>query len=514
MPRSPATPLGAGRPGAADAALRRARRAARSRGSRSTARRRRPSPTARTEADGGRPRAGPGRRASACPVRRHASTRSASTRPIEPALAAWGRVAHRAVRAVGRRAAPARRDRARATAASPRCSAWPTTSCSPRTPPPTSTAPAAVEAVTGHATSTPDALGGAGSTPARPGWPSLVADDEDDAVAALADLLAHLPDNWLTSRRRGRCDRPRRPAVRRAPPTRCRPTARAVLRRARRARRRARRATACSRSTADHAPNVVTAYARLDGRAVADRRQPAAASGPGTLDIAAVAARPPATCRPPTPPACRSSPSSTRPGFEPGKDLEWRGMIRHGAELVHAYAAATVPRVCVILRKAYGGAYIVMDSRDDGQRPGAGLAHGRDRGDGRARRGRHPEPAGHRRGRRPRRRRGSRSSTTYQDRLHAPHRRRAGLRRRRSSTRPTPAPTSSPRFAPRSPPSAPTLPAPPPRQRPPADPAARPQEAPCCSTTRTVLVTGVLTPVVHRLHRAPASPRSRAPRWC
>jgi propionyl-CoA carboxylase beta chain len=38
-------------------------------------------------------------------------------------------------------------------------------------------------------------------------------------------------------------------------------------------------------------------------------------------------------------------------------------MIRHGAELVHAYAVATVPRICVVVRKAYGGAYIVMDSR-------------------------------------------------------------------------------------------------------------------------------------------------------
>ena len=54
------------------------------------------------------------------------------------------------------------------------------------------------------------------------------------------------------------------------------------------------------------------------------------------------------------------------PGFLPGKDLEWRGMIRHGAQLVFAYAEATVPRVCVILRKAYGGAYIVMDSRTMG----------------------------------------------------------------------------------------------------------------------------------------------------
>ena len=51
------------------------------------------------------------------------------------------------------------------------------------------------------------------------------------------------------------------------------------------------------------------------------------------------------------------------PGFMPGRDLEWRGMIRHGAELVFAYAEATVPRVCLVIRKAYGGAYIVMDSK-------------------------------------------------------------------------------------------------------------------------------------------------------
>ena len=50
-------------------------------------------------------------------------------------------------------------------------------------------------------------------------------------------------------------------------------------------------------------------------------------------------------------------------GFYPGKDLEWRGMIRYGAQLAFAYARATVPRVCLTLRKSYGGAYIVMDSR-------------------------------------------------------------------------------------------------------------------------------------------------------
>ncbi|HVA44482.1 MAG TPA: carboxyl transferase domain-containing protein, partial [Acidimicrobiales bacterium] len=54
------------------------------------------------------------------------------------------------------------------------------------------------------------------------------------------------------------------------------------------------------------------------------------------------------------------------PGFLPGKDLEWRGMIRHGAQMAFAYAEATVPRICLLLRKAYGGAYIVMDSRPMG----------------------------------------------------------------------------------------------------------------------------------------------------
>ena len=67
------------------------------------------------------------------------------------------------------------------------------------------------------------------------------------------------------------------------------------------------------------------------------------------------------------------------PGFLPGKDLEWRGMIRHGAQLAFAYAEATVPRVCVILRKAFGGAYIVMDSKGLGNDvclawPGAEIA--------------------------------------------------------------------------------------------------------------------------------------------
>lgn len=112
------------------------------------------------------------------------------------------------------------------------------------------------------------------------------------------------------------------------------------------------------------AMQIVTGLGRVDGRAVGVvANQPQAMAG--TLDIAAShkAARFVAFCD------AFSLPIVTlvdTPGFLPGKDLEWRGMIRHGAQLVFAYADATVPRICVILRKAYGGAYIVMDSRTMG----------------------------------------------------------------------------------------------------------------------------------------------------
>jgi propionyl-CoA carboxylase beta chain len=112
------------------------------------------------------------------------------------------------------------------------------------------------------------------------------------------------------------------------------------------------------------AGNVVTAFATIGGRPVGIvANQPMNLAG--TLDIPASqkAARFVAFCD------AFNLPLVTlvdTPGFYPGKDLEWRGMIRHGAQLVYAYGRATVPRVCVILRKSYGGAYIVMDSKTMG----------------------------------------------------------------------------------------------------------------------------------------------------
>lgn len=109
------------------------------------------------------------------------------------------------------------------------------------------------------------------------------------------------------------------------------------------------------------APNLVTALATLGGQPVGIvANQPMTLAG--TLDIAASqkGARFVDFCD------AFNLPLVTlvdTPGFQPGKDLEWRGMIRHGAQLAFAYARASVPRLSLTLRKSYGGAYIVMDSK-------------------------------------------------------------------------------------------------------------------------------------------------------
>ena len=112
------------------------------------------------------------------------------------------------------------------------------------------------------------------------------------------------------------------------------------------------------------ATNLVTGLASFGGRSVGViANQPISIAG--TLDIPASqkGARFVAMCD------AFNLPLITlvdTPGFYPGKDLEWRGMIRHGAQLAFAYARATVPRIAIVLRKSYGGAFIVMDSKTIG----------------------------------------------------------------------------------------------------------------------------------------------------
>jgi propionyl-CoA carboxylase beta chain len=110
-----------------------------------------------------------------------------------------------------------------------------------------------------------------------------------------------------------------------------------------------------------HAPNIVCGFARLDGAAVGVvGNQPAALAGVLDIDASAKAARFVRTCD------AFNIPLVTFvdvPGFLPGTEQEWRGIIRHGAKLLYAYAEATVPKITVITRKAYGGAYCVMGSK-------------------------------------------------------------------------------------------------------------------------------------------------------
>jgi acetyl-CoA carboxylase carboxyltransferase component len=221
--------------------------------------------------------------------------------------------------------------------------------------------PVMVEEFTGVRVSTAE-LGGAGELARHTGVPSLVVATREAALDAVGELLAYLPDSvdeeparWASD---DPPDRPCPEAGTLIPPI---STGSYDVRR-----------VAAAIVDADSllevrdrwAANVVTAFATIDGRPVGIvANQPLALAG--TLDIPASqkAARFVALCD------AFNLPLLTlvdTPGFYPGKDLEWRGMIRHGAQLVYAYARATVPRLCVILRKSYGGAYIVMDSKKMG----------------------------------------------------------------------------------------------------------------------------------------------------
>ncbi len=109
------------------------------------------------------------------------------------------------------------------------------------------------------------------------------------------------------------------------------------------------------------APNLVVGFGRVEGRPVGVvANQPMQFAGTLDIDASEKAARFVRTCD------AFNVPVLTFvdvPGFLPGTDQEWNGIIRRGAKLIYAYAEATVPKVTVITRKAYGGAYDVMGSK-------------------------------------------------------------------------------------------------------------------------------------------------------
>ena len=236
------------------------------------------------------------------------------------------------------------------------------------------TGPATVEAMTGRVV-TREQLGGVGVLAGRSGVAALVANDEDDAIAHVADVLAFLPPNVSelppVSVAVDPADRPCERAATIVPSSANAPYD-------------VRELVADVVDDSDllelrpgYGGALVTALARIDGRPVGIvANQPLHLAG--TLDIEASrkGARFVRFCD------AFGLPIVTfvdTPGFLPGVEHEWRGMIRHGAELAFSYALATVPRLCVVVRKAYGGAYIVMDAKAMGNDlciawPGAELA--------------------------------------------------------------------------------------------------------------------------------------------
>jgi acetyl-CoA carboxylase carboxyltransferase component len=112
------------------------------------------------------------------------------------------------------------------------------------------------------------------------------------------------------------------------------------------------------------AKSIVCGFARIDGKPVGVvGNQPMMLAGVLDIESAEKAARFVRTCD------AFNIPLITFvdvPGFLPGVDQEYGGIIRHGAKLLYAYCEATVPRIQIITRKAYGGAYVVMDSKSIG----------------------------------------------------------------------------------------------------------------------------------------------------
>ena len=222
-------------------------------------------------------------------------------------------------------------------------------------------APAAVAELTGLRLG-PVELGGEAVHAVATGIAAMFAADVDSALELCADLLEHLPDHTD--------DLPARLATD-DPPSRQTPELDDVMPASETGSYDVR---SVIRAVADDgellelrarwAPQLVTALIHIDGRSVGVvANQPQSMAG--TLDIAASqkGARFVSFCDSFN---VALLTLVDTPGFMPGKDLEWRGMIRHGAQLVYAYAEATVPRVCLVLRKAFGGAYIVMDSKGMG----------------------------------------------------------------------------------------------------------------------------------------------------
>jgi propionyl-CoA carboxylase beta chain len=220
------------------------------------------------------------------------------------------------------------------------------------------TGPDVIRAVT-HEEVTKEALGGASAHAAKSGVCHFTAPSDDACLERVRELLSYLPSNNAE-------DPPRRastdpldrdvldletliPAESQRPYD-MRRVITAVVDEGR-----------LFEVQAAFAPNIIVGFSRIGGRSVGIvANQPAALAGVLDIDASVKAARFVRFCD------CFNVPLVVWvdvPGFLPGVDQEHRGIIVHGAKLLYAFSEATVPKLTVITRKAYGGAYDVMNSK-------------------------------------------------------------------------------------------------------------------------------------------------------
>lgn len=222
------------------------------------------------------------------------------------------------------------------------------------------TGPDVIRAVTGEDVGFEE-LGGAATHSERSGVAHYAADDEDDAFDYVRSLLTYLPSNNLS-------DPPIFPSDAESETTEADLALNALVpdSDAQAYDMRSVMEAVLDDSTflelhADWAGNVITAFGNVEGFPIGVvANQPLVKAGTLDIDASEKAARFVRTCD------AFNIPVLTLvdvPGFMPGVEQEWNGIIRRGAKLIYAYAEASVPLITLITRKAYGGAYIVMGSK-------------------------------------------------------------------------------------------------------------------------------------------------------
>jgi propionyl-CoA carboxylase beta chain len=220
------------------------------------------------------------------------------------------------------------------------------------------TGPDVIKTVT-HEEVTKEELGGAMTHNATSGVAHFAAENEEDCLRLIRELLSFIPSNNMDDPPRIPCDDP----IERSeealntivPPESNKPyDIRRIIELA--------VDDGYFFEIQEHyARNIVIGFARLNGQPIGVvANQPAYLAGVLDIDASVKGARFVRFCD------CFNVPIITFedvPGFLPGVNQEYNGIIRHGAKLLYAYAEATVPKITVVTRKAYGGAYCVMGSK-------------------------------------------------------------------------------------------------------------------------------------------------------